>query len=104
MTKHKVATLETLWCGEKAQVVAGGRKILLVHVEDGIHAYADRCAHKGVALSEGRLELCTIVCRAHGWEYDARTGAGINPRGVQLERYRVEVEGDDVFVEVEDGG
>ena len=102
MKKHKVATLDTLWCGEKAQVVAGGAKVLLVHLEDGIHAYADRCAHKGVALSEGRLEGCTLVCRAHGWEYDARTGEGINPHGVRLERYRVSLEGEDVFVELEE--
>lgn len=47
-------------------------------------AYEDRCAHLGVPLSEGTLEAHVLTCRAHHYSYDARTGAGINPKNVRL--------------------
>ncbi len=66
-------------------------------------ALLDRCAHQGVALSEGRLEGATLVCRAHGWSYDARTGCGINPRSARVTRFPVRIEGGVVLVDVAPG-
>ena len=100
MTFQPASTLTELWKGEMRGVVVEGRRVLLVHTDDGVRAYADRCAHLGVPLSEGRLEGCTLVCSAHEWCYDVRTGMGINPDGACLKAYPVHIEGDAVLVDV----
>jgi toluene monooxygenase system ferredoxin subunit len=76
--------LDELWIGEMKAVSAGGRRVLLLRLEEGVFAYEDRCAHLGVPLSEGTLEGSVLTCRAHHYCYDARTGAGINPKNVCL--------------------
>ena len=100
MSFVKATTLDDLWIGEKLGVVVGGRPVLLVNVEGTVCAYEDRCRHKGVALSLGRLEGHVLSCSVHGWLYDARTGIGINPESATLPRFPVRIEGNDVLVDV----
>jgi phenylpropionate dioxygenase-like ring-hydroxylating dioxygenase large terminal subunit len=33
-------------------------------------ALLDRCAHRNIPLSEGRVVDCRLECRYHGWQYD----------------------------------
>jgi len=101
MSFGKVATLDELWIGEKLGLVVGGRPVLLVNFEGTVFAYEDRCRHKGIPLSQGTLDGHTLTCAVHGWMYDARTGAGINPERTQLPRFPVKIEGNDIFVDVE---
>jgi toluene monooxygenase system ferredoxin subunit len=97
----RAAELADLWDGEMISRVVGGRKVLLVRLGDEIRAFEDRCAHLGVALSEGTLERGVITCSAHHYQYDARTGQGVNPRAVCLSRYPVRVEAGTILVEVD---
>lgn len=76
-----------------------GKKVLLVHVNGVISAFPDRCLHQGVALSTGRLEGCVLTCSAHEWQYDARTGQGLNPANVALPRYPVEVRNAEIWID-----
>jgi len=49
--------------------------VVLFRRESGeIVAFEDRCAHRSMPLSSGRLDGDRIVCRYHGFAYD-RTGA-----------------------------
>jgi toluene monooxygenase system ferredoxin subunit len=100
MSFVKATTLDELWIGEKLGVVVLGRPVLLVNVEGTVCAYEDRCCHKGVALSLGKLEGHVLACSVHGWLYDARTGTGINPGNAKLRRFPVRIEGNDVLVDV----
>ena len=102
MTAVRLATLDSLWAGEMIGLSVRGTKVLLVNLDGEIHAYEDRCAHKGVALSAGKLEGRVLTCWAHEWQYDAATGEGINPRGARLRRLPLKVVGEDVFVDVGD--
>jgi len=103
MTFHRAASLNDVWQGEMIGVRICGQAVLLVDAGNGICAYRDRCAHKGLPLSQGRLRGTVLACAAHGWEYDARTGCGINPASVELARLQVKVEGDDILVDVPEG-
>lgn len=76
--------MEDLWIGEMKGIAVDGRRVLLVRLEEGVFAYEDRCAHLGVPLSEGTLADGVLTCRAHHYQYDVRTGAGINPKSVRL--------------------
>ena len=64
-------------------LVVDTTKVLLLNVDGDVRAYEDSCPHRGVALSCGKLEAAsgTLTCAMHLWQYDARTGKGLNPRG-----------------------
>jgi toluene monooxygenase system ferredoxin subunit len=91
----RVAALEELWTGEPAS----RQGVLLLRRGDTVLAYEDRCAHLGVALSEGRLEGDTLTCSAHEWTYDVRTGRGINPASACLKAFPVRIEDGQVWVD-----
>jgi hypothetical protein len=60
--------------GKVVEVKFWGKSIALYRGEDGVlHAMEDRCAHRQLKLSKGKVEGCNLVCTYHGWEYD---GAG----------------------------
>ena len=101
MAFERVAELDDLWDGEMASCRAGGRRIVLVRLGDAVRAYEDRCAHMGVALSEGQLDQQVITCTAHHYQYDALTGRGINPASVCLTRFPVRIDGGAIWVDGE---
>lgn len=60
--------------GRPAPMLLAGERIVLFRDADGaVSALIDRCPHRGVALSLGKVEGGTITCPFHGWQFD---GAG----------------------------
>ncbi len=51
-----------------------GLAIGLYRDGDEVYAMEDACPHAGFPLSRGTFENCVIVCDAHGWPFDVRTG------------------------------
>jgi len=100
--RKRIMPVDELWDGEMQGHQVDGHKVLLVKLDGQVCAYSDRCAHLGVALSEGELIGETIVCKAHHYRYDARTGCGINPKSVSLHALPVSIE--DGMIAVELGG
>ena len=92
---------EDLWIGEMAGVEVDGHEVLLINIDGQVHAYEDRCQHRAMRLSSGRLLGRRLVCRAHEWTYDACTGCGVNPNSVSLRRYAVEIAGGEIRVDVD---
>lgn len=84
-----------------AALESEGKPVLLVNLNGAIHAYADSCPHLRTRLSEGSLQRNVLVCTTHGWQFDAGTGQGINPRAACLKSFAVKVENGDVFVDVD---
>jgi toluene monooxygenase system ferredoxin subunit len=97
---RRAASREDLWVGEMKGVVVDGVPVLLVSLDDGVRAYEDRCRHKGVALSAGRLSGTRLACSVHAWEYDVASGQGLNPANVCLRAFPVRVVGQDIEVDV----
>jgi toluene monooxygenase system ferredoxin subunit len=91
---------DELWIGEMRGLSLNGRRVLVVRTDEGYAAFEDRCAHLGMRLSEGALSGCVLTCRAHHYQYDARSGQGINPKSVRLARFPVEVSEGAVLVDV----
>jgi toluene monooxygenase system ferredoxin subunit len=95
----QVATLDDLWEGEMAEVEVDGERVLLIHLPGGeICGYQATCPHQRQPLVDGDLEENVLVCARHGWEFDVRTGRGVNPAGSSLLRYEVRREGDRILV------
>jgi len=84
------------------EVEAGDHTIVLVWPE-GANCEPSRAYARiqDIALAEGKFDGKVLMCRAHQWTFDARTGAGINPGDCRLAQYPVKVDGDDILVAVE---
>ena len=95
----KACDLDDVWEGEMEVFQVAGREVLIVHAPGGqVRAYDPVCPHQDHPLIEGELENCVLTCSAHLWQFDVRTGDGVNPEGVSLTSYPVRVEKDAVLV------
>jgi|ERR1700733_8819617 toluene monooxygenase system ferredoxin subunit len=98
---QRVAKIEDLWSGEMMGLEVNGERVLLVHVDNRIYAYADLCPHQESRLSEGTLMNRTLRCGRHHWEFDVCSGSGVNPRNACLKPFPVRVDGEDILVDLE---
>ena len=61
-------------------------------------ATAGYCTHAEAALCDGHIEDGTIECPWHAARFNIRTGKALDfPATVDIETYRVEIEGDQVL-------
>lgn len=60
-------------------VVAGTRVVLFRDAEGVVAALLDRCPHRGVALSLGKVRDGCIECPFHGWRLDRSGGVARVP-------------------------
>jgi len=96
----RAAKMADVPTGTIREFQVGGKAIALANVGGQFHAISNTCLHRGGPLGDGPLEGSLVTCPWHGWQYDVSTGkVGQNP-SVGVEVYRVEVRGDEVFVDV----
>ncbi|AEI82635.1 monooxygenase TbcC (plasmid) [Cupriavidus necator N-1] len=102
MNFQKVCTLDEFWEGEMIEVEIDNHVIVLVWPEgEEPRAFQGICPHQDIPLVEGKFDGRVLMCRAHQWTFDARTGRGINPGDCRLAEYAVKLDGDDVLVAVD---
>jgi 3-phenylpropionate/trans-cinnamate dioxygenase ferredoxin subunit len=77
--------------------------VAIVRAEGDVYAIRDVCSHADVPLSEGEVDGTTIECWLHGSRFDLRTG---RPTGLPATKpvsvYQTMIDGDDVFVRIEE--
>ncbi|HEY9792854.1 MAG TPA: Rieske 2Fe-2S domain-containing protein [Candidatus Obscuribacterales bacterium] len=100
MAYQKIANRDDVWQGELKAISVGDTTVVLTNLDGRICAYEDRCPHKGVPLSHGKLEGETLTCAAHHWQFDVCSGKGVNPCTSQLKKFPVKVAGDDVLIDL----
>jgi nitrite reductase/ring-hydroxylating ferredoxin subunit len=102
----RVAALSDVPPGALADVEAEGEVLVLANVEGAVFALGAWCPHLGTNLVLGQLSGPVLMCSAHLWRFDVRSGQPIWPPlarvapGYGLRRYPVEMRGEDVYVEV----
>ncbi len=89
---------DELWEDEMTSVFVDGKDVLLIRMNGEIHAYHDRCPHKGTPLGEGALQDGVLTCQTHNWVFDACTGKGINPATSCLTRFKTKVEDEKIYI------
>jgi phenylpropionate dioxygenase-like ring-hydroxylating dioxygenase large terminal subunit len=67
---HVVARASSIGTGEVKAARLLGIDLVLWHDGREIHAWLDRCAHRGAKLSLGKVRDNCLVCAYHGWSYD----------------------------------
>lgn len=101
MAFHKLSSLDELWSGEMMAVSIDGRNVLLVNTNDVVRAYVDACPHMRTRLSQGLLQDHVLTCATHQWQFDVRTGRGINPEIASLEEFPVRIENGEILVDLD---
>jgi nitrite reductase/ring-hydroxylating ferredoxin subunit len=96
----KVARVSELAPGQGKTVEGGGVEMALFNVGGTFRALGNACCHRGGPLGDGELDGTTVTCPWHGWQYDVVTGTALRNDEVSVPTYRVEVRGEDVFVEL----
>jgi len=99
--RELVCSVDDLTPGQAHPAVVEGRNVAMIRLKDGtIHAIEDSCSHGSVALSEGEVSDCFVECWLHGSRFDVTTGVPATPPATAaVAVYRVEIEGDDVYVD-----
>lgn len=64
-----------------------GRSLVLIRLDDSVHAYHNACAHLGLPIDGGRVdrEAKTITCPWHGFRFDCTSGECLTAPQAQLE-------------------
>ena len=69
---HPVAKADDLAVGDMVRVELLDDAVVLWRSEDGLHAWHDRCPHRGAQLSLGEVrDGCKLICPYHGWQFDS---------------------------------
>jgi phenylpropionate dioxygenase-like ring-hydroxylating dioxygenase large terminal subunit len=68
---HPVAACDDIAQQPRAARLLGEDLVLWRDAQGAVHAWPDRCPHRGAKLSLGRLEAGRLECPYHGWQFDA---------------------------------
>lgn len=97
-----VARLDEIPQDRGLRIQIDGVAVGLYRVGESVYAMEDACPHAGFPLSEGSFENCVIVCKAHGWPFDVRTGFDPdNADGFPIPCFTVRVAGNEVSIDLE---
>ena len=105
--------------GERIRLELGGLKLGIFRLSDGFFALEDKCPHQQGPVCSGNLfreitatvgedgkvqehyardEADVVACPMHGWEFEVRTGECLANRRRKVQRFPVEVDGEDLYV------
>ena len=103
MPKQKVATKSEIPKGKAKAFKVGADEVAVYHTEnDEFYATLDICTHEHCNLSDngGKLSGYEIECDCHGSRFDIRNGKVLLPPAMEdLKTFKVNVEGEGIFVE-----
>lgn len=100
MAFERVGKTTDLPSGRGLCVRAGELEIGLFRVGADVFAMENRCPHGDASLSDGELTGHVIVCAAHGWDFDVRTGFKPGDAdGFPVPCFAVRIDGDEISVD-----
>ena len=101
----KVASLGEIPDPGKLLVEIDERILALFHIGGEVFCIDDVCTHDGGPLSDGELVGYEIACPRHGARFDVRSGcAKTMPATENTVAHQVKLEGQDVWVRLNEGG
>jgi nitrite reductase/ring-hydroxylating ferredoxin subunit len=86
--------------GRGCSLDAAGVRLALFRSNGGVVALWGRCPHSGGSLGHGWLEADEVICPLHHWRFKLADGRCSTTPGEGVHRFRCEVRGDDVWVEI----
>lgn len=103
MSKQIIAGSKDLLSGEMKRCDVNGVPVALYNIEGIYYATSDICTHATASLVEGEIvdDDC-ISCPVHFGEFHIPTGQAVTfPCEVDLKTYLIEVDGDEIWIDLE---
>ncbi|MFC5993846.1 Rieske 2Fe-2S domain-containing protein [Pseudonocardia hispaniensis] len=98
---ERLCAADDVWEGEMSfHRLPDGTAVILVNTAGRLRAFQGICPHQDNTLEDADFDGEIITCPAHMWEFDACSGAGINPTNARLTEYPTEVRDGELFVRV----
>ena len=95
----RVCGVEDVPPGEGRAVVVAGRRVAVFRAEAGWFALDASCPHQGGPLADGIVASRSVICPLHERRFDLATGEERSSGSYCVAAHRVEVRGEDVFLE-----
>jgi nitrite reductase (NADH) small subunit len=95
-----VCRLEEVAEGRGRSLDAAGVRVAVFRQGGDVIALAGRCPHSGGPLGLGWIEEGEVVCPLHHWRFRLADGRCTTTSGECVQKFRCEVRGDLVWVEV----
>jgi nitrite reductase/ring-hydroxylating ferredoxin subunit len=86
--------------GQIREIQLNGTTIALANVGGQFHALSNTCLHRGGPLGQGSLQGNVVTCPWHGWTFDVTSGKVSGSQSAGVDRYPVELQGEDVYVDI----
>lgn len=103
MSWIKVCTLQEIIPRKLKRIEVGGKVLLLVCISGKWFCCENKCTHENGAFGEEDLQGTTLTCSRHGAQFEISNGKVLcGPAFEPLKRYKIKVENDDIFVQLED--
>jgi len=103
MTRYRLGAALDVAEGSAVVMDAGEQRLLVSRIGETFCAIDDVCTHDGGPLGQGQLFGNEIECPRHGARFDVCSGRVTRMPAVHAVRsYPLDVEGGDLYVEIED--
>jgi len=102
---ERICSVHDIAPGTARRFDLGRVPIAVVRVEDDWFAIGDRCTHQDISLAEGEVHAAEreIECWKHGSCFSLETGAPNSlPATKATPVYAIRLDGDDVYVDIEE--
>ena len=65
--------------------------IALFRINDKVHAWDNRCPHRGASLSDGYISEKTIQCKYHLWEFDVNKRCSVDNKNIKVKSFELKI-------------
>ncbi len=72
--------------------------IALFNLKGKIHAWDNRCPHRGSSLADGYISDDIIQCKFHLWEFDVEIGCAVANSNLKVKTFKFEIKEESVFI------
>jgi nitrite reductase (NADH) small subunit len=96
----KAGPVSALPPGAVTEVETSDARYAVCNLDGTLHCFNGTCPHAGGPLGQGTLNGNLLTCPWHGWEFDCRTGVNDFDEDVQLDRFPVVVQGEEILIDV----
>jgi nitrite reductase/ring-hydroxylating ferredoxin subunit len=98
MQRIRICKLTDVIQGRGVEKRIFARRFAVFRLGNVLYGTESECRHMRASLAKGEVRDGVVTCPWHGWKYDLNTGRCLTQEGFGRRRYRVEVEGDEVFI------
>ena len=74
--------------------------VIVTYLDDDLVATQGVCPHEDIALVDGYLHEGTLICPAHAYTYDLRTGRCKHDASLELRRYPITIVADEIWIDL----